>query len=259
MTRIKSMLIALALFGLGAAATAQEAGKQSLGQAASDPTASLLSLQLQTYYNSSLYNLPGETSTKLQFRAAIPYRLGNTNNIARLTVPYIVDSPSGTSGFADITLFNLTVFDQPWGRWGVGVVALLPTGKKGLSAEKFAVGPAFGFTAPKGKLLFGLFNQNLFTVSGDSSKPDVNISTFQPILNYALANHWSVGTSEMTVVYDWDAGRFTSLPLGIKLAKLVKVGSHPVQLIGSYEHNFYATGTGPKNTFQFTMKLLLPK
>ena len=251
--------MSLALFGIGTATQAQDAGKQSLSQAASDPTASLMSFQLQTFYTSSLYNLPGKSSKKLQFRAAIPYTLGNTNNIARITVPYMVDTPSGASGFGDITVFNLTVFNRSWGRWGAGIVALLPTGKNDLSAEKFAVGPAVGVAAPSGKWLFGLFNQNLFTVSGDSGKPDVNISTLQPILNHSLTNHWSVGLSEMTIVYDWDAGRFTSLPLGVKLAKLVKLGGHPVQLMGSYEHNFYDQGTGPKDTFQFTMKLLLPK
>ena len=256
---IARLVLIVGLIGLSTSAMAQDAEKQSLGQAASDPTASLMSFQLQSYYSSALYNLPEQTSTRLQFRVAIPYSLGNTNNIARVTLPYIVDSPSGTSGFADLTIFNLTVFDRPWGRWGAGVVTLLPTGKTGLSAEKFAIGPAFGFTAPTDKLLIGLFNQNLFTVSGDSSKPDVNISTFQPILNYSLGNHWAVGLSEMTFVYDWDASEFTSIPLGFKLSKLVNINGKHVQFIGSYEHNFYDKSTGAKDTFQFTMKLLLPK
>lgn len=107
--------------------------------------------------------------------------------------------------------------------------------------------------------LIGLFNQNLFNVAGDSTAPKVNLSTLQPILYFSLANGWSVGASEMTFVYDWDRVEFTSIPLGVKLAKLVKMGNHPVQWHLSYERDFYDTGTGPKDTIGLTAKLLLVK
>jgi hypothetical protein len=232
---------------------------QDLSQAASDPTASIMSFQLQNLYSPSYHNAPGADGNVVQFRAAIPFALGNTNNIARLTVPYITDSPSGANGFSDATLFNLTTFDQPWGRWGAGIVALLPTGKDGLSAEKWGLGPAAGFTVADNKLLWGLFNQNIFTVAGKDSRPDVNVSIVQPIFNYSLANGWSVGTSEMSVTYDWDKSEFISLPLGFKVAKLTKIGSQRVQFIGSYEMNFYDTGVTKEETVQFTVKLLVPK
>lgn len=241
-------------------ASAQEIadGKQSLSQAASDPTASIMSFQFQEFYTPNYYNAPSAKGNTLQFRAAIPFTVLGHNNIARLTVPYITKSPSGLSGFNDATLFNLTTFDESWGRWGVGAVALLPTGESGISAEKWGLGPAFGFTAHHDKILWGLFNQNIFTVAGDSSRPDVNVSIIQPIFNYSLPDGWSIGNSEMTFNYDWEQNKFTSLPLGVKLAKLVKIGKHRVQFIGSYERNFYDTGVAPSDKIQFTMKLLVP-
>lgn len=244
---------------LASTALAQDSG-QSLDQAASDPTASLMSFQLQDFYSYRLHNLDDETSNRLQFRAAIPFEFGGTSNIARLTLPYITGSPSGAEGFSDATIFNLTTFTRPWGRWGVGAVALLPTGDSDVSAKKWALGPAAGFTVQAGKILWGAFNQNLFTVGGNENRPDVNISTLQPILNYGLGNGWSTGLSEMVVTYDWDADEFTSLPLGAKISKLIRPGSGrtPIQYQLSYEHNFYDHGPVPQDTISFTLKLLIP-
>ncbi len=217
-----------------------------------------MSFQFQTFYSPSLYNSTGSQNVA-QFRAAIPFTLGGINNIARLTVPYVTNNAAGASGFGDATLFNLAAFDRPWGRFGVGAVALLPTGSSGFSAEKWGLGPAFGFVAQKEWGLIGLFNQNILTVAGDDARPDVNISTVQPILTYPLGNGWSVGASDMSFAYDWDRGEFISLPLGAKIAKLTKIGGKPVQWQLSYERNFYDTGTGPRDTIGLTAKLLIPK
>ena len=35
----------------------------------------------------------------------------------------------------------------------------------------------------KPKLIFGIFNQNIFTIAGDDARPDVNVSIIQPIVN----------------------------------------------------------------------------
>lgn len=234
------------------------AQEQSLQSQASDPTASLMSFQLQNFYSPNLHN-SSEDQNILQFRAAIPYTIGGINNIARLTLPYATDTASGDSGFQDITVFNLAAFDQPWGRYGAGVVALLPTGSSELTADKWGLGPALGFVAQPSWGLLGLFNQNIFTVAGDDDDPDVNISTLQPILNVGLGDGWSVGSSDMTFVYDWDANEFTSLPLGIKVSKLMKAGSVPLQVQLSYERNFYDDRVGPEDTIGLTVKVLLPK
>ncbi len=256
-----SITALLALAAMTGSALAQEgaSGGQSLSQAASDPTASIMSFQLQEFYTANYHNSPSASGNRLQFRAAIPFTIGNLNNIARITIPYITDSPSGASGFSDMTLFNLVTFNQAWGRWGVGAVALLPTGESGLSAKKWGLGPALGFTARKKKVLWGAFNQNIFTVGGDNSRPDVNVSIIQPIFNYSLSNGWSTGVSEMSISYDWEQNKFTSLPLGIKLAKFTTIGKQKVQFIGSYERNFYDTGIVPRDLFSFTVKLLVPK
>jgi hypothetical protein len=239
-------------------ATSEETpiGGQSLEQAASDPTASLMSVQVQNLYSGDYHNLNDESSNTVQLRSAIPFQAFSLNNIARVTLPVVTDSPSG-SGVGDMTVFDLVAFDQTWGRWGAGAVILLPVGADGLSADKWAIGPAIGFAASRPGLLWGVFNQNLFSFAGDGMQ-DVNVSTIQPIFNYSLPDKWSVGTSEMTLVYDWERDDWTALPLGVKLAKLVKFGQLPVQFVGSYEHNFADEYVAPEWTFNFTVKFLFP-
>lgn len=80
------------------------------------------------------------------------------------------------------------------------------------------MGPAAGFVARSQKLLWGVFSQNLFTYAGDGKREDVNVSIIQPILNYALPDHWSIGTSEMNITYDWEKDDWVAIPVGVKLA-----------------------------------------
>lgn len=251
-----SLLLGL-IGALSSPAIAQDGGGQSLEQAANDPTASLMSFQLQDFYSPNLWNTD-ESSNVVQFRSAVPFTAFGYDNIARLTLPFVTKSASGKSGVSDTTIFNLTAFNRDWGRFGVGLVGLIPTGERGLGAGKWAIGPAAGFAARNPTLLWGLFNQNLFTVAEQFDGPDVNISTLQPLFNYSLGDGWSAGVSEMTFVYDWDEGGFTSLPVGVKVSKLVRPGGVPVQFQGSYEHNFHDEGFGPEDTFGLTIKVLLP-
>jgi hypothetical protein len=208
---------------------------QFLCQATEDPTASLMSLQIADWYTASFHELDDEDANTVVLRPVIPFKTGPLNHIFRATVPFITDSPALDAGLSDITLFDLMVFSQSWGRWGLGPVTLIPTGGNDRGTDKWAMGPAIGFTARQGKLLWGVFNQNLFTFAGDDDRTDVNVSLLQPILNWGLGDGWSVGSSEMTFTYDWEASRWSSLPLGGKISKLAKICSLPIQFSGQYE------------------------
>lgn len=232
---------------------------QDLSQAANDPTAALMGFQLQDSYSPSIYRSDGASQNFVQFRAAIPFELGGLQNIFRVTLPYFTETPSGNTGISDMVVFDLVTFERSWGRFGVGAVALLPTGTEGLSAEKWGIGPAAGFTAKSGKLLWGAFNQNVFSFAGDDDMPDVNTSILQPIATIGLGNGWSTGLSEMSITYYWDRNVRVSLPLGVKLAKLQKFGDVPVQFTAPYEHNFADDFTVPENLYSLTAKVLMPK
>ena len=244
---------------LSAAEPATEAVGQSLDQAASDPTASLTSYQIQDLYTGAYHQLDDEDGNTIQLRVAKPFSFAGVNNIARATLPIITDSPSGASGLGDLTLFDLVVFSESWGRWGIGPVMVLPTASDDrIGAEKWAIGPAAGFTVSYPGLLLGVFNQNLFSYAGVDQRRDVNVSILQPIVNYSLPDRWSVGLSEMNVTYDWESSRWANLPLGGKVSKLIKIRGIPTQLSGSYEYNFVDDQIAPKWTMNLTLKVLIP-
>ena len=232
---------------------------QSLDQAANDPTASLMSVQIQNLYIGDYHNLDNESGNIILLRSAVPFKTGSLNHIARATLPIVTSSPSRESGLGDLVLFDLLAFDKSWGRWGAGIVGMAPTASDDtLGAGKWAVGPAVGFVARSQKLMWGAFNQNLFSFAGDDDRDDVNVSILQPIVNYSLPNKWSIGVSEMNIAYDWERSAWTSLPLGMKVNKLVRFGNLPVMFSGSYEYNFQDDYVAPEWTINFTLKFLFP-
>jgi hypothetical protein len=237
----------------------EKADGQSLEQAANDPTASLMSVQIQDQYSGAYYKLENESGNTLLLRSAVPFATGPLNHIARATLPFITNSPTGKSGLSDLVLFDLIVFNESWGRWGVGPVMLFPTaGEDRLGTGKWAVGPAAGFVARSDKLMWGLFNQNLFSFAGDTAREEVKLAILQPIANYSLPDRWSISLSEMNVTYDWVKSAWTLLPLGVKVGKLVKFGKLPVQFSGAYEYNFADDFVAPQWAVNFTVKFLFP-
>lgn len=230
---------------------------QELEQAASDPTASLMSLQLSDWYTFNYHQIDSQDNS-LVFRSALPFAIGEQRHIMRVTVPFITDHPSLDNGLSDVTLFDLMVFEQNWGRFGLGVVGMAPTGGSDRGAEKWGIGPAVGFVASQKEYLFGVFNQNVFTVSGDEDRKDINISSLQPIFNLKLGSGWSLGLSEMQITYDWEDGRWSNVPLGAGLNKLQRFGQLPVQFSCQYEHNFADDEIAPKDIVRLTVKFLLP-
>jgi len=257
MRSLSLTVAATTLLLLRPAASAE--GGQSLDQAANDPTASLMAVQIQNIYVGDYHNLSGETGNSVVLRPVVPFTTGSLNHIARATIPYVTHSPSDETGLGDSVLFDLIVFNRSWGRWGIGPVVLIPTATEdALGAEKWAAGPALGFVAQTPDYIWGLFNQNLFSFAGNDDRDEVKLSILQPILNYSLPNKWSVGVSEMNVTYDWDKDDWVNLPLGVKVSKLLKLGTQPVQLSGSYEYNFQDDYVAPEWSVNFTLKLLFP-
>jgi hypothetical protein len=118
---------ALVMFAAHVAKAADEgAVGQSLEQAASDPTASLMSVSVQDTYAGSYHQLDDESGNTLLLRSSVPFTTGSLEHIARATLPIVTDSPSGESGLSDLVLFDLIKFEKSWGRWGIGPVLLAP-------------------------------------------------------------------------------------------------------------------------------------
>ena len=62
-TLLMNAALCVSLLAIGSIACAQEQGGQSLGQAAEDPTASLMSLQVADWYTAGFHKLIVRTQT----------------------------------------------------------------------------------------------------------------------------------------------------------------------------------------------------
>jgi hypothetical protein len=247
---------ALALVPVSVRAQGDTSG--DLSAQATDPTASLMSFQLQDWYTASFHDVD-ESSNQLVFRGVIPFRAFGKQNIFRVTQPYATSSPTGR-GLIDTTVFNLTVFDQAWGRWGLGAAGTLPTGEDGLSSDKWTLGPAAGFvnSATKG-INWGLFTQSFFSFAGEDRAGDVGIINLQPILSFQLGGGRSLSLGNSALLYDTERSRWSSLQLGVNYGQVVGLWGHKWRPNAELDYDFKDDPGNPKWIFRIGIVLLLPQ
>lgn len=217
----------------------------ALAQKAADPTAPLMTFNFK-YAAIGLQDTPQDVHA-LQFQPAIPFQAFGISNILRSTVTFETAGPAGAR-LADVTIFDLAVFDASWGRWGLGPVMQI---RGGDTPGPFSIGPAIGFVINKGRWTFGLFNQNLF---GSSTA----ISSIQPVLAYQLGDGWALSSGDAQITMDWKRGRFVNLPLGGQLSKVTNLGSQPVKFSINPEYNVLSVSGAPDFSIRFGFTLLVP-
>lgn len=261
--------------------TAQSVTEADLAAQARDPTAPVLAFVTRYDYISDFHNLKGADQQQLVLQPIIPWKWGNTMHITRVTAAYITDGPdwelllppdtnpdpgippnytpsANTTGLADTALVDLMVSATSWGRQGFGAGLILPTASEAaLGSEKWSLGPAYVALTSKGSFQGGFLTQWLFSVAGKSDRDDINSLTIQPFGGFALKNNWSINASEMAFNYNFKASRWTSLPLGISVEKLIKLGNKNARLFFQYEYNFADNSVAPKNTFRLALVPLL--
>jgi len=144
MNLVRTMLLLACCFST-AAAFAQQApeGGDTLSTKATDPTASLMTFGFIPSWIDLHEPVPGQPghAMELKFQPVIPYEAFGVSNILRVSLPWQFEGP-GDEGLKDIAVFNLTVFEQSWGRWGIGPVMNFATGDN--APDSFAIGPAVG-------------------------------------------------------------------------------------------------------------------
>ena len=151
-----------------------------------------------------------------KFQPVVPFRAWKTSNILRVVVPYQTDGP-GDDGLKSVTIFDLVILPQSWGRLGIGPVMSLAESASD-AESKFSIGPAVGGTLPLSKKLnVGAFTQNLFATG-------VAITQLQPIVAYQLGHGWALSAGDLQFVYDWNMGEWVSVPIGFQIGKVQRGG-----------------------------------
>lgn len=243
-------MAALALCLHATGAPADEAADE-LARQATDPTASLMAMNFIADYTGDVYG-PGsgdDDAFEIMFRPAIPFTAFGKANILRITIPYQVTG-SGDDGLGDVSIFDIVVTNESWGRWGVGLVASLSSSDS--APDDFAIGPAVGGVwALSKKLNVGAFSQNVF--AGDTA-----ISQLQPVIAYQLGNGWSLSAGDLQFVYDWKNSRWLSIPIGLQLGKVMRLGAQPVRWAINPQYNLKDDSGLEKWSVALTFTLLVP-
>ncbi len=232
----------------------QGQGSESLeevGAQLANPVSSVWSIVFQNNFTF----LKGEPSDKtrflynLNFQPVLPVPLTNSwNLITRPVFPFIFGQPvfntesgfDSKSGLGDIAMVNLLSPNKPSGfLWGIGPTWIFPTAtNKNLGQEKWQVGPAAVGLYLSKDWIFGAFPQQWWSFAGKNNRSDTSQMIIQYFVWRLLPGAWQVGTGAPNITINWkaDDDNKVNLPVGLGVAKTVKLGNLPVkfQLEGSY-------------------------
>jgi hypothetical protein len=239
-------------FAKPGAASSDPAPGEDLSSRASDPTASLMAMNFLGTYTGGFHGNGGglpDDSLSITFRPAIPFTFLDHPNLLRLTVPYQLGG-RGQEGFGSITVFDLFMFNESWGRWGIG--PLLNFDTTGDLPDEFSFGPAIGGVVNVNKKLkVGLFSQNLLAA-------DTGLSQLQPVIAYQLGHGWSVSAGDLQFAYDWKASQWLSAPVGFQIGKVTKIGTQPVRFAVNPQYNLIDRDGLNEWSVSFTFTALFP-
>lgn len=251
------ILVILSIF-LSSLIIAQESN-ENLTKAAQNPLANLISIPFQ---NNTNFNMPGDrTQNVLNIQPVIPLYEGRL--ITRTIFPliwnpdYTQDSGSDF-GFGDI---SFTAFYAPESKgitWGIGPVVSIPTGDDTHGSGKWGIGPSIVALGMPGNWVVGGLINNIWSVAGDENKSDVNFMTFQPFINYNFPDFYLTFTPIITANWEEDSDNQWTVPLGIGVGKLIKLGKLPVNFNVSYYNNVVKPEFAADWTLRVNATILLP-
>jgi hypothetical protein len=242
----------------------------ALQKATQNPVASLISVPVQDNTNFGVN--PGyRTQNVLNIQPVIPIGISKDWNLLVRWIMPVVYQPvpnapgapeTGEYGLGDMTpTFFLSPKHPGKFIWGAGPVFQLPTATNTyLGQGKLGLGPSVVVLTQPGHWTLGVLANNIWSVAGSGSRPDVNQFLFQYFINYNLKKGYFI-TWQPTLTANWEAtnGNTWTVPFGGGLGRIMKLGNQPVSITGQ----FYGNAVHPVGTPSWSMRLqiafLFPK
>ena len=213
-----------------------------------DPTAWLMDLRFRQSWNWPV-DPTDVDSQEFEFRPSIPFMAWDHVNVLRVAVPYNLRGPNG-AGLGDVQVYDLVVFDECWGRWGVGPSIRL-TPDSGTDDDTFQFGPTAGAVAKNKYWTIGVLTLNY--LSSDSSQIRI-----KPILAYKFDEQWSLSLGENEYRYDWQDAIWTQIPLGLQVDYIAEVYGQKTQFFINPQYNFQHDSSNSGWTLFLGLTLLVP-
>jgi hypothetical protein len=249
-------------------ATAQDA--EDLAKAAQNPISDLISLPFQLNTNFDVGPLD-KTQYVLNIQPVYPLSLNDDWNLITRTILPVISQPAfaqGQSRETGIGDIQFSAFFSPkkatssgW-IWGAGPILQLNTASDNrLGQGAWGLGPAVVALKISGHWVFGGLLNNVWSVSEDTGRADVNQLLFQPFINYNFADHpGRYLTFAPIITANWEAGTDKWLvPLGLGIGQITKIGKQPVNLQASFYYNVERPDQAAKYQLRLQIQLMFPK
>lgn len=231
----------------------------TLQKATQNPVANLISVPVQN--NSNFGISPNDrTQNVLNIQPVIPMHLTKDWMLVARVIQPIVWQPypgqpsGGEFGFGDM---NPSLFLAPVkpGKliWGAGPTIVIPTAtSKFLGQGKLSFGPSLVGLVQPGHWTLGVLINNVWSVAGSGSRPDVNQMLLQYFVNYNMKKGWYLSMAPI-VTANWDAssGNVWTVPVGGGVGRIMKLGFQPVNISAQ----FYGNAVHPSGASPWGMRL----
>jgi hypothetical protein len=245
---------------------AGENAQEELARAAQNPVASMISLPFQ---NNTNFNFGPQDKTQniLNIQPVWPFALNDKWNLITRTIVPVVSQPAtapGTDrefgiGDTTFTAFFLPKDSRKW-IWGAGPVLLIPTNTDDyLGPDKWGAGLSFVALTMPGNWVVGSLFSNVWSFAG-SGDNDVNLFTWQPFVNYNMADGWYLSSSPIiTANWEADSGDEWTIPFGGGIGKIFRLGKQPMNFQTQAFYNVEKPDNGADWQLRVQLQFLFPK
>jgi len=262
---LMAALLSLACGDALAQASPESSGSDAdaLAKALSNPVAALISVPFQYNYDET-FGEDGYRHT-MNVQPVVPISISEDwNMISRTILPitYQKDVIPGTdqAGIGDVTQSVFFSPKQPTQGgliWGIGPVALLPTGTDDLGADTWGLGPTLVVLKQDGQWTYGALANHIVDVGGGHNRVDINSTFLQPFVSRGLGGGLTV-SANLESTYDWEQEQWT-VPVNLTMTKVTKVGGQMLSFGGGLRAYAEAPSGGPDWGVRVIVTLLYPR
>lgn len=215
-------------------------------------------------YSNTNYNNTHSTQNILELKPVIPRPFTESYDLIFRTIIPIKHQPS-TSGFTNgLGDINPTIFLAPakndWFIWGVGPTFVLPTASnQALGAGKWSIGPELALIAMPKQFMFAILTYNIWSIGGQSNRPNVNELSFQYFINYNFPHGWYI-TSQPVNKANWTAtpSQRWTVPVGGGGGRAFRINGQAIHMGIQAYYNAIRPAKSGLWTVQFSVEFLFP-
>ncbi len=167
-----------------------------------------------------------------------------------------------TTGLGDVTWMNYLATNEsvkPPDIFGLGVGLRMNTAtSEALGTGKWSAGPAAIAVHLDDTWMYGVIAQQFWSFAGDAKRNDINVTSLQPILRYALTRESGIGVMP-DWTYNWETRRWTQLFVGLGFDTMVNLGPVPAQFGVELHYNLARNDVlNPQWQLRFVLTPVVP-